>query len=53
MTFKTFGISGFRIFAYTFILALTTSLKRTVKHSEKGLCKKKKLKNRSTLKFSA
>ena len=30
MTFKTFGISGFRIFAYTFILMPTTSLKRTV-----------------------
>jgi hypothetical protein len=30
MTFKTFGISGFRIFAYKFFFALTTSLKRTV-----------------------
>jgi len=30
MTFKTFGISGFRIFAYKFFLAPTTSLKRTV-----------------------
>jgi len=33
MTFKTFGISEFRIFAYKFFLAPTTSLKRTVKFS--------------------
>jgi len=30
MTFKTFGISGFRIFAYKVFLAPTTSVKRTV-----------------------
>jgi hypothetical protein len=30
MSFKTFGISGFCIFAYKFFLAPTTSLKRTV-----------------------
>jgi len=36
MTFKTFGISGFHIFAYKFFLALTTSLKRTVKQRERG-----------------
>jgi hypothetical protein len=30
MTFKTFGISGFHIFAYKFFLVPTTSLKRTV-----------------------
>lgn len=30
MTFKTFRISGFRVFAYTFFLIPTTELKRTV-----------------------
>jgi len=35
MTFKTFRISGFCVFAYKFFLTLTTPLKRTVKKLKK------------------